>query len=127
MSDLDRFDRLLLAAERSANVTAPSRAGWEHPSLVVGDEPRTPSPAQREPVITSTRPPRFVDYTGCPMCGHERLGVEYHGELMSGAKVHTLAAHSPSMARVQNGGKPRCLGAGLRMVFEGGTWKGAPS
>jgi hypothetical protein len=60
------------------------------------------------------------------MCGTEGQGVEYQGELRSGAKIHTLAAHTAGMRRVERG-QPRCLGAGMRLVFEGGIWKGAPS
>lgn len=81
---------------------------------------------EREPVITSTREPRFVDHATCPMCGTDREGIEYHGVLMSGAKVYTLAAHTAGARRVASG-QPRCLGAGMRMVFEGGVWKGAPA
>ena len=79
---------------------------------------------ERQPVITSKRPPRFVDHTSCPLCGIDRIGVEYHGVLMTGAKVHTLAAHTANMRRVDTK-QPRCLGAGMRVVFEGGVWKGA--
>ncbi len=99
MRDLDRFDRMLLAS--------------------------SPPVAEREPVITSTRGGRFVDHMPCPMCGRDQLGIEYHGELMSGAKVHLIAAHTPGLRRVERG-RPRCLGAGMRVVFENGVWKGAP-
>lgn len=126
-ADLDRFDRMLLAAERSTSETAPSRAGWEHPSLVVGDEPRTSSTrVTATPYITSERGSRYVDRMTCPMCGTDREGIEYHGELMSGAKVHTVQAHTAGKRRTERG-QPRCLGAGMRVVFEGGIWKGLPS
>ena len=111
---LDRFDRMLLIAER---VAAPPPAAPQLPA---------PRPWARTPVITSKRGSRFVDHAPCPMCGFPRVGIEYHGTLMSGAKVHTLAKHTAgsgaSLSR-----QPRCLGAGMRIVFEGGQWKGAPS
>lgn len=110
--NLDRIDRRLLANESTSYAPASRRA------LV-------PLDRVREPVITSTRGSRFVDHTACPMCGTDGEGVEFHGVLLTGVKVHTIAAHSPAMRRVQNG-HPRCLGSSMRMVFEAGSWKGAP-
>lgn len=66
MKVLDRFDRMITAAELSARVVA---------------EPSPPPPPPE-------RAPRFVDYAACSLCGCEPLGVEYHGQLKSGAKVH---------------------------------------
>lgn len=77
------------------------------------------------PTVT-VRGPRFVDHCTCPMCGVDQLGLEYQGELRSGVKVHTIATHTEGMRRVERG-QPRCLGSGVKMVFEGGTWKGAAS
>lgn len=74
------------------------------------------------PSIFTPRAPRFVDYTPCPMCGY-RLGLEYQGELRSGVKLHTIAAHSAGRGSVRPG-EPRCLGAGLRMVFTPSGWRG---
>lgn len=110
----DRFDRML--ALRAAPPPAPvARIQLQARPAVV----------ERQPVITSTRGPRWVDHMTCPMCGSEDVGIAYQGELMSGAKVHTLGAHSPGMRSVKHG-MPRCLGAGMRVVFEGGEWKGEP-
>jgi hypothetical protein len=87
----------------------------------------TTRPVHTEPerLVTTTRDARYVDRGTCPMCGVTELGIEYHGRLLTGAKVHTLASHTAGMRRVQNG-EPRCLGAGMRIVFAGGVWKGAP-
>lgn len=117
MKNLDRFDRMLLAAE-AARVPASG-------PRVVNVLPAKPAVVD-VPYITSERAPRFVDHTACPMCGTDREGIEYHGTLMTGAKVHTIAAHTAGMRRVQRG-QPRCLGSGMRLVFEGGVWKGAPN
>ena len=114
MADLDRFDRMLLATATPASSVSPTSS---LPRVVVADVGM---------VITSKRGSRYVDHTTCPMCGVDGQGIEYHGVLMSGAKVHTLAAHTSGMRRVQ-AGEPRCLGAGMRVVFEGGAWKGAPT
>jgi len=81
-----------------------------------------PIRAEREPVITSERAPRFVAHASCSLCGVRDLGVEFHGELMSGAKIHQLAAHSPDKRSVQRG-QPRCLGSGARVQFVGGHWR----
>lgn len=111
---LDSLDRLVLAG--SAPRTAP-------------DAPR-PQVASTRPVvltssevdhITSKRGPRFVDYTGCPLCGFHRVGLAYQGELMSGAKLHELAAHSPGAGLVLPR-KARCLGSGMRMKFVAAGW-----
>ena len=114
MRNLDRFDRLL---ERA---TAPAPRPVSAPVVQLVTRPVH---VEREPVITSTRGPRFVDHMTCPMCGVEQLGIEYQGELMSGAKVNTLAAHTPGMRRVERK-QPRCLGAGVRVEFVGGVWRG---
>jgi hypothetical protein len=106
----DRFDRMF------AGIVSPG-------SLAVARATVPPRPAEREPVITSKRGSRFVDHTSCQYCGTDGMGVEFHGVLMSGAKVHQLVAHSPGVRRVASG-QPRCLGAGMRLVFEGGEWKG---
>lgn len=103
MKNPDRFDRMAL--------------GLPPPTAV-------PPATVTATYINSTRGPRFVDHGTCSMCGVERLGIEYHGELRSGAKVHQFAAHSEGRRSVQSG-RPRCLGAGMRVVFEGGTWRGA--
>lgn len=150
---LDRFDRMLLGtvppaqpdetspqtgrSERSCGAkaragelagsgstsapTAPRAAGALVETRRASMPPRV---VATPPYITSTRGPRFVDYTPCPMCGHERIGIEYHGQLMSGAKVHQLAAHTAGMARVAPR-QPRCLGAGMRLVFTASGWEGA--
>jgi hypothetical protein len=111
-ADLDRFDRLLLATPSAPRAPAP---------------PPRPAPVARaevrEPVITSKRGPRFVDRTRCPMCGTDELGIEYHGELRDGSKVHQIAAHTAGLRRVDTK-QPRCLGAGLRVVFDEGGWRG---
>lgn len=112
MSDnLDRFDRMLLAAPLPV-VSAPLRV--RPVALEV----------ERQPVITSERGPKYVDYATCPMCGVTDLGIEYQGELRSGAKLHTISAHTAERRRVERG-MPRCLGAKMFVVFEGGAWKGA--
>lgn len=108
MRDLDRFDRMLLVSQSAAR------------PLIT-----RPVVTERQPVITSTRGPKYVDHMTCPMCGVERVGIEYHGELMSGAKVHTIAAHSPEMRCVMPK-QPRCLGAGMRVRFVNGAWAGEP-
>lgn len=113
MHDLDRFDRMLLAGS-APRTEPPAPAPQVAPAR----------PAVRAEVITSKRGPRFADYTACPLCGHPRIGLEYQGELLSGVKLHTLYAHSPGSAMVQRG-KPRCLGAGMRMTFVAGGWRGA--
>ena len=86
---------------------------------------KPPSPPVVRAIAPVTRGPKFVDAMTCPMCNVERLGITYQGELMSGAKVHELAAHSAGRRSVANG-QPRCLGARMRVVFENGIWKGAP-
>lgn len=97
---LDRLDRMVLGLELT---TRP---------VVVAHAPVA---------ALSTRGPRFVGHAVCPMCGVDGIGVEYHGELMTGAKVHQLAAHTAGMRRVDRM-QPRCLGAGMKV-----TWKGAPA
>lgn len=113
--NLDRFDRMLLAHAAAASAPPFSFTGT----------PDYTAP-EREPVIHSKRASRFVDRTACPMCGTADEGIEFHGVLMSGVKVHTIVAHTAGMKRVESG-QPRCLGSGMRMVFEGGVWKGAPT
>jgi hypothetical protein len=108
----DRFDRMLLG------IASPGSLAVARVTV-----PPPPRPAERQPVITSTRGSRFVDHTSCQYCGTDRMGIEFHGVLMSGAKVHQLVAHSPGVRRVARG-QPRCLGAGMRLVFEGGVWRG---
>lgn len=119
-ADLDRLDRLALRGALSMPVvqarTLPRRA------LVPLSRFVEPEPER----AVIERGPRFVDTTTCPMCGIDRIGIEFHGVLMTGAKVHTIAVHTPNMRRVQNG-QPRCLGAAMRIVFEGGVWRGAPA
>ncbi len=72
--------------------------------------------------IFAPRAPRYVDYMSCPLCSY-RVGIEFHGVLMSGAKVHTVGAHSPGRGNRRNG-EPRCMGAGMRVEFVG-DWRGA--
>lgn len=103
--DLDRFDRMLVSTQGELSLTT------------------RPVVVDRMPVITSARGPRFVDHMTCPLCGTDRLGIEYHGELMSGAKVHTIAAHTAGLRRVERK-QPRCLGATMRVEFVGGVWRG---
>lgn len=111
---MDRFDRMLVSVGPCVEPAPVPRAPLTTRSI--GPE--------RQPVITSTRGPRFVAHATCPWCGTPEVGVEYQGELRSGAKVHTLAAHTAGMRRTERG-QPLCLGARMRMVLEGGTWKGA--
>lgn len=139
-ADLDRFDRMLLAHHNDPLILSPqtgrsepSRGAKARASQPAGSERRVQgvtagetAAALRQPVITSTRGPKYVDHMTCPMCGTDGQGVEYHGQLMSGAKVHTIAAHAAGIRRAQRG-QPRCLGAGMRIVFVEGIWKGAPS
>jgi hypothetical protein len=128
MSDLDRFDLMLLRIGCPTSAPAPAvRAYVPEPT------PREPRPVRRSPrgkppppAPPRQRTPRFVAYAPCPMCGFDRVGIEYHGTLLSGAQVNQLAAHAPGMGRGDHG-KPRCLGAGMRMLLEGGVWKGAPA
>lgn len=130
-ADLDRFDRMLLGVAPAS----PTRATFRTTATSFVARATTPAPVhavppvaqlERQPVITSKRPPRFVDHTTCPMCGTAGQGIEFHGTLMSGAKVHQIAAHTANMRRVDRS-QPRCLGSGMRIVFEGGVWKGAPA
>ncbi len=65
---------------------------------------------------------RFVDYMACPLCKAPRVGIEYHGELLSGAKVHELAKHSPGRAN-RRGQLPACDASKIRVVFENGDWR----
>ena len=81
---------------------------------------------EREPHIKSVRGPRYVDHGMCPMCGTDGEGIAYQGELMSGAKVHTLQVHSVGL-RCSRADAPRCLGSEMRMVFINGVWIGAPT
>lgn len=111
---LDRLDRLTLAG------LAPRTAPVAPLPQVVPARSAVPTSSEVDH-ITSKRGPRFADYTSCPMCGHERLGLEYQGELRSGVKLHTLAAHSPGAGRTTKG-QPRCLGAGMRMKFVAAGW-----
>lgn len=113
MSDLDRFDRMLLAAETAPRIVESARPATA-PQTVCA----------RTPVITSKRGPRYVDYCECPTCHFPKVGVEYHGTLMSGAKVHQVAAHTEGSGANRRGW-PRCLGAGMRLVLENGEWKAA--
>lgn len=120
-ADLDRFDRLLLGVPPARPAALRTTAAS---FIARATAPTAPAaPAEREPVITSKRPPRFVDHATCPMCGIDRLGVEFHGELRSGAKVHQLAAHTANMRRVDTK-QPRCLGSSMRMEFVDGNWRG---
>lgn len=120
---LDRLDRLVLAG--SAPRAVPDTE-VPHPATAHGREhagaPTRPVVPIGE-VIHSKRGPRFVDYAGCPMCGHHRIGVVYLGVSIKGPKMHELFAHSPGSASSRRG-EPRCLGAGLRVVFVGGSWQG---
>lgn len=119
--DLDRFRvARSLATYTAAPVPVPSPAPRR--ALI----PLEQLKPERKPVIHSTRGPRFVDHTQCPMCGVDRIGIEFHGVLMSGAKVHTITAHTPEKRRVEPG-QPRCLGAGMRMIFVDGAWRGEPA
>lgn len=124
--DLDRFDRMLTAFV-GRGVAAQAAVDREVAKATVDAPPRRRLVRRRgddgPSVITSKLGPRYVDHAPCPMCGVDRQGIEYHGELMSGAKVHTIAAHTSGMRRVAPG-QPRCLGAGMRMVFDDGVWKG---
>ena len=130
MKDLAALSDLDLAARRA---DAAARANARN---VIAQHVPMPTPGRARraqlraavaapAVIPNKTGPRFVDYSPCPMCGAPRVGVEYHGELMSGAKVHQLYAHSEGRG-IRLRGQPRCLGAGMRVVFEGGVWKGAP-
>lgn len=113
---LDRFDRLLLAGSAPRTVTPAAPIPQVAPA-----RPVVRAYVPDAPVITSTRGPRFADYTACLMCGRERLGLEYQGELMSGIKLHTLAKHSPGAGRPMKT-QPMCLGAGMRMKFVAKGW-----
>jgi hypothetical protein len=120
---LDRLDRLVIAG------SAPRATGTANPSASTSVELAGAPARPVVPASVSTfapRGPRFVDYMPCPLCGHERVGIEFHGTLMSGAKVHALFSHSMGAALVRKG-MPRCMGSGLRVVFRGGVWQGAPS
>lgn len=117
MKTPDRFDRMLLAAAMPRVVNVPPAVPLPLPVL--------PVPVASA-YITSKRGPRYVDHTACPLCGVTELGIEYHGQLMSGAKVHQLYAHTAGKRLVLRG-LSRCLGSGVRVVFEGGVWKGAPT
>jgi hypothetical protein len=68
------------------------------------------------------RGPRFVDFMACSLCGAPRVGIEYHGELRSGAKVHETATHAPGRGN-RRGEQPTCLGSKVRVVFVGGDWR----
>lgn len=68
------------------------------------------------------RQKRFVDHMPCPTCGHPSVGVEFHGVLMSGAKVHELAKHAPGRGN-RRGNESVCLGSKVRVVFEHGDWR----
>lgn len=81
--------------------------------MVLGLETR-PIHTERQPVITSTRGPRYVAHAACPLCGVDGVGVESQGTLMTGVEVRTLAAHTAGMRRVDRR-QPRCLGAGMRL------------
>jgi hypothetical protein len=120
---LDRLDRLVLAGSAPRAGSAVSTPATSSTGLA-GVPARPVVPAS---VSTfAPRGPRFVDYMPCPLCGHERVGIEFHGTLMSGAKVHALFSHSMGAALVRKG-MPRCMGSGLRVVFLGGVWRGAPT
>lgn len=127
---LDRLDRLVLAgsAPRAAAGTAVTSTPSSNRAGLAGASarPAVPTCTERAPVITSTRGPRFVDRAPCPMCPAPSVGIEAHGELRDGTKVRTLTAHSPGLGRVQSG-HPRCLAAGMRMVFVDGAWQGVPA
>lgn len=110
-ANLDRFDRMLLGMSTPVAVVTPRAVVVAHP------------PVERDPVIHSKRGPKYVDHMPCPICGRAELGIEFHGELRSGAKIHTIAAHSAG-ARLVLPRQPRCLGAGLRVLFEAGIWRG---
>lgn len=117
---LDRFDRALIAAAMRPRPPEPP------PARVIPLFTRPVHALQPPDVIGAPRGPRYVDHAMCPMCGTAGEGVTYQGELRSGAKVHTLQAHSHGLRCVRNG-EPRCLGSGLRMAFVGGGWIGAPT
>ena len=115
-AELDRFDRMLLGVAPAS----PTRATYRTPSASRIAQLQEP---QREPVVTSSRPPRFVDKTTCPMCGVTELGIEFHGTLIKGGDVHQLAAHTAEKRSVQHG-QPRCLGAAMRVARdEEGRWR----
>lgn len=106
------------ARDRATTPTSRAHAQARGSAGASGAAPSVPTEVDH---ITSKRGPRFADYTTCPMCGHERLGLEYQGELLSGVRLHTLAAHSPAAGRTTKG-QPRCLGAGMRMKFVAQGW-----
>lgn len=130
MRDLDRFDRMLLGVAPASSTRATFRIA--QPAPTAPRESRTNArrreryalDAGREPVIKSARPSRFIDHMDCPMCGAVKLGIEYHGELKNGTKVHQLAAHEHGLRSVTRTGNPRCLGAGMRVEFVDGNWRG---
>ena len=108
----DRFDRMLIGVAPAS----PTRATFRVPNAAA-------TLPEREPVITSKRPPRFVDHTSCPMCGVTELGIEFHGTLIKGGDVHHLAAHTAGKRSVQNG-QARCLGSGMRVARDTeGRWR----
>ncbi len=112
----DRFDRMLLGLAP----VSPTRATYRTPSAQRIVQLREPN---REPVVSSSRPPRFVDKTACPMCGVTELGIEFHGTLLRGGDVHKLAAHTAEKRSVQNG-QARCPGSGLRVARDAeGRWR----
>lgn len=130
-ADLDRFDRMLLGVSPASPTRTTYRMSTPAPQQRSPMERtnerrriRYALDAGREPVITSTRGSRFVDYMDCPMCGAVKLGIEFHGELMSGAKVHQLAAHAAGKRSVPDSKSPRCRGAAMRVDFVDGNWRG---
>jgi hypothetical protein len=111
----DRFDRMLFGLPPARPRSAPRPLVRVVPRPVV----EAPSPT----IVGAPRGARFVDHTACPYCGTEREGIEYHGQLRDGSKVHTIAAHTEGLRRVERG-RPRCLGSGMRLTFTAAGWAG---
>ena len=119
---LDRLDRLALAGlAPRADASAASTPAVSSRELA-GTPARSVVPTSSEvDHITSKRGARFVDYTACPLCGFDRVGLAYQGTLRSGAKVHELGAHSPGAGRVIPR-STRCMASGMRMTFVAAGW-----
>lgn len=125
---MDRLDRIALAgsAPRAASAVSTPTTSSTRLAGVPARSVVTVVPTTYSTVITPTRGARFVDYMACPLCFHPRVGITFQGELRDGSKVHELFAHSMGVGMVHRD-KPRCLGAGLRVVFKDGTWQGVTS
>jgi hypothetical protein len=119
---LDRFDRLILAGSAPRAGSAASTPAASS-SVIAGVSARPVVPPTE--YITSKRGPRFVDHTGCPHCSAPRVGLEYQGVRANGAKMHTLAAHSPGRGNVPRG-MPRCAGVGAHMTLTADGWAVTP-